>query len=59
MHRIRISINSPLGVMEANDKYDHKYTYYIFESFEKKEISQGGLNIYKTEILKMLNYKKA
>lgn len=59
MHRIRISINSPLGVMEASNKYDHKYTYYIFESFEKKEISQGGSKYFQTEILKMLNYKKA
>ena len=47
MHRIRISINSPLGVMEASNKYDHKYTYYIFESFEKKEISQGGTKYFK------------
>ena len=45
MHPIRISINSPLGVMEASDKYAHKYTYDIFESFHEDESENNNSGI--------------
>lgn len=45
MHPIRISINSPLGVMEASDKYAHKYTYDIFESFHEDESEDNNSGI--------------
>ena len=38
MHPIRISINSPLGVMEASDKYAHLYNYDIFEPLKEDEL---------------------
>jgi hypothetical protein len=37
MHPIRISINSPLGVMEASDKYAHLYNYDVFEPYHEEE----------------------
>ena len=37
MHPIRISINSPLGVMEASDKYAHLYNYDVFEPYKEEE----------------------
>ena len=37
MHPIRISINSPLGVMEASDKYAHLYNYDVFKPMEEVE----------------------
>ena len=37
MHPIRISINSPLGVMEASDKYAHLYNYDVFEPMREDE----------------------
>ena len=45
MHPIRISINSPLGVMEASDKYAHKYTYDIFEPFHEDESEDNNSGI--------------
>ena len=45
MHPIRISINSPLGVMEASDKYAHKYTYDIFEPFHEDESENNNSGI--------------
>ena len=38
MHPIRISINSPLGVMEASDKYAHLYNYDVFEPLKEDEL---------------------
>ena len=37
MHPIRLSINSPLGVMEAGDKYAHLYNYDVFEPYHEEE----------------------
>ena len=37
-HPIRISINSPLGVMEASDKYAHLYNYDVFEPLKEDEL---------------------
>ena len=45
MHPLRISINSPLEVMEASDKYAHKYTYDIFESFHEDESENNNSGI--------------
>ena len=45
MHPIRISINSPLGVMEASDKYAHKYTYDIFEPFKENDSEDNNSGI--------------
>ena len=45
MHPIRISINSPLGVMEASDKYAHKYTYDNFDSFHEDESENNNSGI--------------
>ena len=38
MHPIRISINSPLGVMEASDKYAHLYNYDVFEPLKEDKL---------------------
>ena len=38
IHPIRISINSPLGVMEASDKYAHLYNYDVFEPLKEDEL---------------------
>ena len=45
MHPIRISINSPLGVMEASDKYAHKYTYDIFEPLQENDSEDNNSGI--------------
>ena len=45
MHPIRISINSPLGVMEASDKYAHLYNYDIFEPLNEDELNDGESDI--------------
>lgn len=45
MHPIRISINSPLGVMEASDKYAHLYNYDIFEPLKEDELNDGESDI--------------
>ena len=45
MHPIRISINSPLGVMEASDKYAHKYTYDIFEPLKENDSEDNNSGI--------------
>ena len=42
MHPIRISINSPLGVMEASDKYAHLYNYDVFEPYKEEESKEGS-----------------
>ena len=42
MHPIRISINSPLGVMEASDKYAHLYNYDVFEPYKEEESGEGS-----------------
>ena len=42
MHPIRISINSPLGVMEASDKYAHLYNYDVFEPYHEEESGDGS-----------------
>ena len=45
MHPIRLSINSPLGVMEASDKYAHKYTYDIFEPVKEDDSENNNSGI--------------
>ena len=45
MHPIRLSINSPLGVMEASDKYAHKYTYDIFELVKEDDSENNNSGI--------------
>ena len=45
MHPIRISINSPLGVMEASDKYAHLYNYDVFEPLKEDELGDGESDI--------------
>ena len=44
VHPVRIAINSPLGVMEASDKYADKYTYDVYESFHDDESKEGSEN---------------
>jgi len=45
MHPIRLAINSPLGVMEASDKYAHKYTYDIFEPVKEDDSENNNSGI--------------
>ena len=45
MHPIRISINSPMGVMEASDKYAHLYNYDVFEPLKEDNLGDDGSDI--------------
>ena len=45
MHPIRISINSPMGVMEASDKYAHLYNYDVFEPLKEDNLGDDESDI--------------